>query len=180
MKIQKSLTISAIKAQTWGLLTPLPFICLLLILFYILGDLNITAIKSSFPDFFNGFLIMFGGIIIHELIHGITWSLFCKQGFKSIKFGVIWKALTPYCHCKEALTKWQYSIGTLMPGIILGIIPALIGIVTNSCGYLLFGLFFTLAAGGDLLIIWLLRPYQQSDLVEDHPTKIGCIVTITS
>jgi hypothetical protein len=32
--------------------------------------------------------------IMHELIHGITWAKYTKDGFKSIRFGVLWKFLT--------------------------------------------------------------------------------------
>ena len=35
------------------------------------------------------------GIILHELIHGVTWAIFAKNGFKSIKFGILLKMLTP-------------------------------------------------------------------------------------
>jgi hypothetical protein len=44
-----------------------------------------------------GFIVLIAtiGIILHELIHGITWAKYTKDGFKSIRFGVLWKFLTP-------------------------------------------------------------------------------------
>lgn len=50
---------------------------------------------------FLGVLII--GIVFHELIHGIVWARYAKNGFKSNKFGILWKMMTPYCHCKESL-----------------------------------------------------------------------------
>ena len=44
------------------------------------------------------FLMMFVGIALHELIHGLTWAIFIKERFQAIRFGVIWKYVTPYCH----------------------------------------------------------------------------------
>jgi hypothetical protein len=44
-----------------------------------------------------GFIVLIAltiGIILHELIHGITWAKYTKDGFKSIRFGVLWKFLT--------------------------------------------------------------------------------------
>jgi hypothetical protein len=39
-----------------------------------------------------------------------------------------------------------------------------------------FGLLFTFAAGGDALVLWLLRGVAPHRLVEDHPTRAGCFV----
>jgi hypothetical protein len=36
-----------------------------------------------------GFIVLIAltiGIILHELIHGITWAKYTKDGFKSIRF----------------------------------------------------------------------------------------------
>ena len=45
------------------------------------------------------FVALMAGIVVHELIHGLTWAYFAKKGFKSIRFGIFWEMLTPYCHC---------------------------------------------------------------------------------
>lgn len=127
-----------------------------------------------------GFLLIFGililGIVLHELIHGITWAIFAKEGFKSIKFGVLWKKLTPYCHCKEVLNVRQYIIGAITPAIIMGIVPSIIAIMIGNFGLLIFGMFFTMAAGGDFLIINLIRKENSSDLVQDHSSEAGCYI----
>lgn len=101
--------------------------------------------------------ILILGIVLHELFHGIVWARFAKDGFRSIKFGVMWEMLTPYCHCKEPLTVKQYILGAAMPCIILGVVPAVLAIVLGSFVLLLFGLFFTATAAGDIMIIYLLR-----------------------
>jgi hypothetical protein len=118
------------------------------------------------------------GAVVHELLHGLTWAVFCRNGLKSIKYGVYWKVLTPYCHCKEVLPLKQYAIGGLMPGLMMGLLPVLAGIATGHFLLFLFGLFFSLAAAGDLLILWMLRHQRSTDLVQDHPDKIGCFVLI--
>ena len=122
-----------------------------------------------------GFLLV-SGIVGHEMIHGITWSRHCEQGFRSIKFGVAWKFLTPYCHCSELLPVKHYRIGIMAPGVLLGFVPALVGIFTSSFAWLAYGIFFSLAAGGDFLMMWLLRRENPDNLVLDHPTKVGCLI----
>jgi len=116
------------------------------------------------------------GLIIHELIHGLTWSVFTSKGLKSIKFGIIWKILTPYCHSKEPLRVWQYMLGSIMPFMILGVLPCLAAYLTGYLFLLIYGLIFTLAAGGDLLIIWMLRKENRKEWVIDHDKKMGCYI----
>lgn len=116
------------------------------------------------------------GIILHEFIHGLTWSQFAKNGLKSMKYGILWKHITPYCHCKEPLSVQHYIIGVLMPGIILGFLPCILAILTGNLMLLEFGLFFTYAAGGDFMIFNLIRKESKGTLVQDHPSEAGCIL----
>lgn len=122
------------------------------------------------------FFILISGIVLHELLHGLTWSVFAPKGFKSITFGIIWKWLTPYCHCKEPLKVYAYILGAIMPAVILGFIPAILSLFTGHVGLLLFGVFFTIAAAGDFLTIQLLFKENWNDLVQDHPSEAGCYV----
>lgn len=130
----------------------------------------------SFMDIMVGLLIIFGGVIIHELLHGLAWSFYTKNGWKSISFGIVWKYLTPYCHCSEPLLLRPYRIGSALPAVILGFIPSIIAMATGNIWLMLFGFFFTFAAGGDFLILWLLRNERHTNKVQDHPDKIGCIL----
>ena len=121
-----------------------------------------------------GILIL--GIILHELIHGVVWAFFAKQKFKSIKFGVLWKILTPYCHCKEPLQVSHYILGGIMPAIVLGIIPSIIALIIGNLSLLILGIFFTVAACGDFLIVYSLRKENKQDYVQDHPIEAGCYI----
>ena len=118
------------------------------------------------------------GAVVHELLHGLTWAVFCRNGLRSISYGVYWKVLTPYCHCKEVLPLKHYAIGGMMPGLVMGLLPALAGMAMGHFLLFLFGLFFSMAAAGDLLILWMLRHRKATDLVQDHPDKIGCFVLV--
>lgn len=122
------------------------------------------------------FLIMVTGIISHELIHGIVWGFFCRKGIRSIRFGILWRELTPYCHCLEPLSVHQYRIGAIMPAVVLGIVPTIAAYITSDLGLLIFGIFFSAAAAGDFMIIHMLRDELSNSLVLDHPKKIGYII----
>jgi hypothetical protein len=121
-------------------------------------------------------LILVGGIILHELLHAAAWAHYGQKPLSCITFGIHWATLTPYAHCRETLTVEAYRIGAVVPAILLGIIPSALAIF-YGVGWLLFpGIIFTAAAGGDMLILWLLRKESAAGLVLDHPTRAGCLV----
>ncbi len=84
--------------------------------------------------------------------------------------------LTPYCHCKEPLKIKHYIIGAIMPAIILGLLPAIYAVIYGSLNWLLFGVFFTMAAAGDFLVINLIYKENMNDYVQDHPKEAGCYI----
>ena len=63
-----------------------------------------------------------------------------------------------------------------MPGIVLGLIPATYGILIDDIYVFIFGCFFTLAAGGDILMVFLLRDQSKNTYVQDHPSEVGCYI----
>ena len=83
----------------------------------------IGELLGGFGDWSITFILVIVGIVVHELIHGLTWACYAKRGWKSISFGVMWKLLTPYCHCDEPMHISGYMMGAMMPCIILGCHP---------------------------------------------------------
>lgn len=130
--------------------------------------------------FFSNFLIFLAALIIgtvaHEFIHAVCWWWLDEIAWSKIHFGFKWKTVTPYVHCPEPIEVNNYRWGVVMPGIILGFFPFLAALLLQNGWLFGFGLFFTLAAGGDFLILWLLRKVDDGSLVQDHPDLIGCKV----
>ncbi len=186
IKIPK--TINLLKANVFAIIIMVPITLVYLIPFYFIWNETITIanLKTNLKsiDFTNNslssvsitFIVLVIGIIIHELIHGISWSIYATKGFTSIKFGVLWKMLTPYCHCKEPLTVNAYIIGAVMPAIILGFIPAIIAMFIGNVLIIFFALIFTIVAVGDFMIINLIRKEPKDSLILDHPSEAGYFV----
>jgi hypothetical protein len=119
------------------------------------------------------------GIVVHELIHGISWVIFGRKSFSAIKFGFQWKTFTPYAHLKEPVDVDAYRLGAFMPGFILGILTYVLSLVLGNGDLFWFSLIHTAAAGGDWLILWLIRNVKAGMQVQDHPTNAGCYVLET-
>lgn len=177
--IEKDLSISYAKATILGVLFPLPLTYLLLeVYLYFWGTGVILGVMRG--TFFLILLLLFIviGSLLHEAIHGLAWSFFGKKPFRTIRYGIHWKSLSPYAHCPEPIDARAYRIGGLMPFLIEGLFPSLIGIISGSGLFLFFGLIFTMGAGGDLTILWTMRNIEGVSLVQDHPTRVGCSVVL--
>ncbi len=116
------------------------------------------------------------GIVVHELLHGIGWACYAKSGWKSISFGVMWKMLTPYCHCNEPMSVKAYLVGALLPLVVLGIIPAVVSLIIGSIPLLAWGILFIAAAAGDIWMSWLLTKEDPESTILDHPSEAGFYV----
>jgi hypothetical protein len=168
-------TISISRANKVALLLAVPIAAVWAIPYYIIWGVNVIG-QISFPSLGFLFIFIIAGIVFHELLHGITWAAFAKNGFRSIHFGIKWEYLTPFCHCTEALRVWQYILGGLMPLLIMGIIPSAWAMIEGNAMLMFYGIFFCVAAGGDMQSVWLLRRFNPNQLVYDHPEELGFIL----
>lgn len=125
----------------------------------------------------KGLIALISGIILHELLHAAGWLPFTKRWFKSLRFGIMMPEMAPYAHCTESLPVCGYRTGIILPALVLGFIPGIYGIFTGSFAWLFYGIFFTWAASGDLIMLWYIRGLKPSAMVKDHPEKLGCIIT---
>ncbi len=116
------------------------------------------------------------GVLAHEGLHAIAWRASARLPPGAVRLGFNWKVLTPYAHCSAPMPARAYRIGAATPGVALGLVPAAAALATGSGPLLAFALLFTLAAGGDALILWLLRGVPPDARVVDHSTRAGCLV----
>ena len=111
-------------------------------------------------------------IIIHEVIHGLTWSLFCEQKWKSIQFGIMWKLLTPYCCCLEVLPWKTYILGGLMPFFVLGVGGYILALWLGSGTVLILSILNVAGAAGDLIVAYRILKNHDGVLL-DLPKECG-------
>ncbi|MCL1943556.1 MAG: DUF3267 domain-containing protein [Candidatus Azobacteroides sp.] len=106
-------------------------------------------------------LILMSAICVHEAIHGLCFAFFCKDHFKSIKFG--FKLPGFYTYCKEPLKRNQFIISGLMPAILLGLIPLIYAFIFSNARIWLFGFIMLTGGGGDFIIVYHIMKKAGSD-----------------
>jgi len=171
-------TLSFTKANVYALVLVIPILGI-----YLVPYGMVYGVKAIGPDsviFFLNIPLLLGSFVLgtigHELIHALCWSWLDHIPWDKIHFGFKWSTLTPYVHCPEPIEITNYRWGVAMPGIVLGLLPYLIALLLHNGWLLGFGLVFTLAASGDILILLLLSPVASGTLVQDHPELVGCRV----
>ena len=121
-------------------------------------------------------LAVLPGLVAHELIHACAWAIFARRPLSAIRLGIQWRSLAPYAHPMDPMPVGPYRAGAIMPAILLGFIPAGTAIFLGRPLLMAWSLLFVLAAGGDLVVLWLIRHVRAGQLVQDHPTRAGCRV----
>lgn len=171
------LSTSIAAANLYSFVTAGPPAVLLAVLFGLVhGWERFWAGMDAFFNLLSFLLFFVVGIVVHEAIHGLAWKLLSGKPWSAFKFGVMASSLTPYAHCTEPMGINAYRWGTFMPGLLMGLLPMLTAIYTGDGWLAWFGILFTTAAGGDFLVLVMLREVPANALVEDHPTRVGCFV----
>jgi hypothetical protein len=170
---KRDLSISMARANVIVMFISIPVVIVQFAIF-----IGLQGLEGLKPTWSTALLIVavLLGIVIHEFIHGISWVLFGRKPFSSIKFGFQWQTLTPYAHLKEPVEVNAYRLGAFLPGFILGILTYVFSLLFGHGDLFWFSLVHTSAAGGDWLILWLIRHVKAGMQVEDHPTNAGCYV----
>ena len=169
-------TISMLKANVLSVVFLLVFGALCGLAFHAIwgiGNLDISSERVLRYDLF--FIVgMVAGIVVHELVHGLTWILLTRKGFRHLSFGLMKGGA--YCHIDVPMIKHHYVIGALMPLFLVGIVPLVVAFCIGSLLWLLLGVIFVVSAIGDIMIVWAVRKEPSDALIYDHPTEGGCFV----
>jgi hypothetical protein len=142
--------------------------------FYFWGGASLGRVFGTLVSPFLGILAV--SIVIHEALHGLGFVLGGRVARRDLRFGV--KGVSVYAHCTVPIAVSAYRFATVLPGVVLGLVPGLAGIALGNAWLTVFGSLMCIAALGDVLILWLLRSVPKDALVEDHPTAPGCRVLI--
>ena len=171
-------SLSIIEANWKSLLIVLPLAAVTVFVYSLVWGWSKTGsdFMIIYTHYGTAIFLLIAGTFVHELLHGLSWMKAANLDWDDIKYGFKLRVLTPYAHCKQPIAAKAYRVGILAPGFILGILPFIGSLIIGDAWLLVFGFIFTLAAGGDFLMFWIIRDIPKDSLVEDHPERVGCEV----
>lgn len=171
----KNVMINTQKAKYLALFVMFPFMALVFWMYYHVNGFDLDCLSWGF---LVALIVLISCLIIlHELIHGITWAIFAKNHFHAIGFGIIWNSFSPYCTCSNPLKKWQYLLGVAMPTLVLGGGGAVAAVMTNQLLLFFAAEYMILSGGGDFqLILRSILTDKRGSVYCDHPYECGFAV----
>lgn len=144
-----------LKFYTYTLNMPLLNI-LAIILFIIVGGIVLFIERhdnySMTMSITTFIILMFIWLIIHELLHGLAFSLFKSVKKENITFGMFLEKGVFYCMCKQNIEKKVILTSLLFPITIIGFITLIIGIIINNYELVFLSILNIVSSIGDIVM----------------------------
>ena len=150
--------------------------------FFLSGLLEIDSLLNEEWNFivdFAVFILMYAILaVFHEGIHAVTCLGDEKVSYKDIKFGILMEYVTPYFHCKVPICVTRYKLVLLMPTIILGFLPSVLGLILGNAVLTSYGFIMFVGGVGDFMVYKALKKYKNNDLIMDNPNSVGFVAYV--
>lgn len=132
------------------------FLILLTVGIYKLFDfsfINGPKTLESLGDFkfFVVIVLIFGWMVLHEIIHGLSY-VFHGAKFKDIKYGMVLEKGIFYCKCGEYVSRSNILWSVINPFIYIGVVTYFLGFALGSLLLLILSVVNLSGASADILI----------------------------
>ena len=135
----------------------------------------ITFKKGTFNDKYFGIelLLLLSYFALHEIFHGIGYSLFAKDK-KNLKYGAALEKGVFYAMCQEEISKTAIIISLLFPLIFLTLVTGIIAIIFKIPYLLLLSIINFSGAAGDIIMLFFIPKLPKDIKYIDYNNSIGC------
>ncbi|HET7553237.1 MAG TPA: DUF3267 domain-containing protein [Gemmatimonadaceae bacterium] len=105
-------------------------------------------------------------VALHELLHvaGYVWL----GGAPMEAVHVEWRGVVIVARCDVPLPARSYRAAVALPGLLLGAVPTLVGLVSGTGWLTVYGAVMLGASAGDAAVLWALRKYRADEEVVDR------------
>ena len=146
-----------------------------IIIFIIMGLLTyfLCDFKITYNDFILIFLLMLPYLMLHEILHSISYVL-NGASFKNITYGVHIEKGILCCLCKQNISKRNILISLITPFVVIGVITYIIGIILNNSILISLSIINISGCSGDLVMFFdflRLKDFEYSEY--DNPMAFG-------
>lgn len=131
------------------------------------GTFELTTILLFFVSF-----IVF--VIVHEFLHGASFFLFGKVGFRNLKFGVIIKSGVAYCVSLVPVKVLASRLSLMIPIYVVCLPLYVYSLFAQNLIISILALLYFTGSVGDLYYMWKLRKTDKNlYMFEEAPTSKG-------
>jgi hypothetical protein len=111
-------------------------------------------------------------IIVHELLHGVSFRIFGKVSKEDIVFGVILKSGLAYCVSKIPVTVYASRLSLMMPVYVICLPLYILSIILGDVWMGIYAILLFSGSVGDIYYLWKLRKKDKDYyMYETMPTK---------
>ena len=171
-RVAKVVTISNLSVTLFVVAASLIWFFLFFYAWKIFWDTSIT--KEFYKQAYL-YMILFVvlSVPVHELIHALSFRFLGNIPWAKIKFGFVVKMLAPYAHPTAPINKNAYAWSGALPGLVLGVIPLIAGLIIRSMLLSYLGMIAMAMAGGDVLTLWKLRSAPKDSYILENQEQDG-------
>ncbi|AOV09021.1 hypothetical protein BI350_01235 [Sporosarcina ureilytica] len=110
-------------------------------------------------------------IVLHEFFHLLGFRIFSKIPWRKMKVGVNLKLGIAYATTAQLMTNQEIRKSLLLPFWMTGVLPAIIGLYTDSNMLIALAALLIGGAAGDFSMYKQLKKLPNDWLIKDHPTE---------
>lgn len=124
-----------------------------------------------FTIYIAGFFLF---ILVHELLHGITFRFFGKISKEDIVFGVKLKSGVAYCVSKLPVSVYASRLSLMMPVYVICLPLYILSIILGNVWMGIYAILLFSGSVGDIYYLWKLRKEDKAYyMYETMPTESG-------
>ena len=113
-------------------------------------------------------------VVVHELLHGLTFALGSRHGFRSIRFGLELKQGLAYCISLVPVPVRRARLSLMMPLYVVCLPLYVYAFASGSFGLAVVSVLMAVGSVGDFYYMWLLRGVDKDlFMMEDLPSRSG-------
>ena len=127
----------------------------------------------SIETYLKAVIVFIIDLIIYKIIYFLLYALLEKNHFRSLKIACKRYGIIPVVIVKEALSKYKYVFNFIVPFIITGIGPIILGIHLYKKFYLVIGFVMIISLGVELLKVLkiIFSKYRRNIEFIDNPVN---------
>lgn len=135
------------------------------------GAEGVRALVGNRPLLFPLAAALVVSVVLHELLHlvGYVWL----GGAPREAVHVEWRGAVIVARCDVPISARSYRAAVALPGLLLGVVPTLAGLVTGVALLTVYGAVMVGASAGDMAVLWALRKYRPEEAVVDRSGRRG-------